>query len=174
MKPHEEHRHAASKDIRVAIITVSSSKYREARDGQNVEDVSGETIRRLSEQAGYTIVSQEMIDDDPSMIRLTVLKNLYEAAADAAILTGGTGITSRDITVETLRPLFDKELDGFGNIFRNLSYRQIGSPAHLSRAAAGVINRRIIYCLPGSPNAVETALEIILPELPHAVHMARS
>ncbi len=174
MKPHEQHRHAAPKEAKVAIITVSTSKYREAQEGKQIDDLSGETIRRLTEQAGYTIVSQELIDDEIGMIRLTVLKNLYEAGADAVILTGGTGITGRDVTIEALRPLFEKELDGFGDVFRNLSYQRVGAPAHLSRAAAGVINRRLIYCLPGSPNAVETALGMILPELPHAVHMARS
>lgn len=175
MKPHEQHRHAAPKEVKVAVITISTSKYREAEEGKTqVSDLSGDTIRRLAEQAGYTIVSQELIDDNIGMIRLTALKNIYEAGADAVILTGGTGITGRDVTIEALRPLFEKELDGFGDVFRNLSYQQVGAPAHLSRAAAGVINHRLVYCLPGSPNAVETALKMILPELPHAVHMAKS
>jgi molybdenum cofactor biosynthesis protein B len=174
VKPHEQHRHAASKEVKVAVITVSTSKYREAQEGKQVNDISGETIRSLSEQAGYIIISHELIDDNIRMIRLTVLHSLYEAGADAVILTGGTGITSQDVTIEALRPLFEKELDGFGDVFRSLSYQQVGAPAHLSRAVAGVINQRLVYCLPGSPNAVETALRIILPELPHAVYMVKS
>jgi molybdenum cofactor biosynthesis protein B len=174
LKPYEEHRRAAPKEIKVSIVTVSTSKSREARGGKDVDDLSGKTIRRLVEFAGHTVVSQQLIDDDPQKIRFTVLKNLYEDAADTAILTGGTGITRRDVTIEALRSLFDKELYGFGDVFRNLSYQLIGSPAYLSRATAGIIDHRIIYCLPGSPDAVETAMKIIIYELPHAVLMAHS
>ncbi|MEE9585787.1 MAG: MogA/MoaB family molybdenum cofactor biosynthesis protein [Nitrososphaerales archaeon] len=173
MKPHEEHRQAAPHEVKISIITVSTSKYQDAQSGKDVDDVSGETARNMVEKAGYRLVSKKLIDDNIEMIRLTVFKSIYEEGADAVILTGGTGISSRDVTIESLRPLFEKELDGFGDIFRSVSYRQIGSPAHLSRAAAGVIDRRIVYCLPGSPNAVETALDLILPELPHAIYMAQ-
>ncbi len=173
MKPHEEHRRSAPQEVNVSIITVSSSKYLEVQRGKDVGDISGDIIRKMAIEAGYRIKSKIIVNDTIEMIRLKLFHSIYEKDADAVIVTGGTGITSRDVTIESLRPLFDKELEGFGEIFRNISYSQIGSAAHLSRAIAGVIDKRLIYCLPGSPNAVETALKIILPELPHAVHMAR-
>ena len=172
MKSYQEHRNAAPHDVKVSIITVSTSKYHEAQK-EEVDDKSGALIRKMVEKTGYQIVSQKLIDDNIEMIRLSLLKSIYDEGAEAVILTGGTGISPRDVTIESVRPLFDKELEGFGEVFRNISFHQIGSPAQLSRATAGVIDNRIVYCLPGSPNAVEPALEIILPELPHAVSMAR-
>ena len=173
MKPYQEHQKAASHEVKISIITVSTSKYIEAQKEKEVDDKSGALIRKMVEKTGYQIVSQKLIDDHIEMIRLTLLKSMYDEGAEAVIITGGTGISPRDITIESIRPLFDKELEGFGEVFRNISFHQIGSPAQLSRATAGVIDSRIVYCIPGSPNAVEPALEIILPELPHAVSMAR-
>ena len=173
MKPYQEHQKAAPHDVKISIITVSTSKYQEAQKQKEVDDKSGTIIKKMIEKTGYQIVSQKLIDDNIEMIRFIVFKSIYDEGADAVIITGGTGVSPRDVTIESLRPLFDKELEGFGEVFRNISFHQIGSPAQLSRATAGVIDNRIIYCVPGSPNAVEPALEIILPELPHAVSMAR-
>jgi len=144
------------------------------KKGLEVSDPSGSKARQMVEEAGYKVVLTRLVDDDVGMIRLELLKSIYEEGADAVILTGGTGVTGRDVTVESVKPLLEKELEGFGEIFRSVSYSQIGSPAHLTRALAGVIDRRIVYCLPGSPAAVETALKIVLPELSHVVYMARS
>jgi molybdenum cofactor biosynthesis protein B len=173
MKPYQEHQKAAPHDVKISIITVSTSKFQEAQKEKKVDDKSGALIRKMVEKTGYQIVSQKLIDDNIEMIRLTLLKSMYDDGAEAIIITGGTGISPRDVTIESVCPLFDKELEGFGEVFRNISFHQIGSPAQLSRATAGVIDNRIVYCVPGSPNAVEPALEIILPELPHAVSMAR-
>lgn len=173
MKSYEEHRRAASHNIKLSIITVSTSKYQYSQIGKKVDDKSGAIIKKMVEKIGYQIVSKKLIDDDIKMIKLTVLKDIYEKGADAIILTGGTGISSRDVTIEALRPLFNKELEGFGEIFRNISFHQIGSSAHLSRATAGIVDKRVVYCLPGSPNAIEPALEIILNELPHVISMAQ-
>jgi len=173
MKPYEEHRHTASHNVKLSIITVSTSKYQYSQFGKKVDDKSGAIIQKMIKKIGYQIVSKKLIDDNIEMIKLTVLKGIYEEGADAIILTGGTGISSRDVTIEALRPLFNKELDGFGEIFRNISFHQIGSSAHLSRATAGIVDNHVIYCLPGSPNAIEPALEIILSELPHVISMAR-
>lgn len=173
MKTHEKHRHEASQDVNVGIITVSTSKFQLAASGKDANDLSGEIIKKRVEDAKYRIISQKLIDDNISMIRSTLLNFIYEKKVDSIIITGGTGISSRDITIESVRPLFNKELDGFGEIFRYLSYNSIGSSAHLSRAVAGVIGNCVVYCVPGSPNAVDTALDIILPELPHAVHMVK-
>jgi|TARA_B100000315_G_scaffold259288_1_gene314732 molybdenum cofactor biosynthesis protein B len=173
MKPYQEHQKVAPHDVKISIITVSTSKYHDAQNEKEVDDQSGALIRKMVEKTGYQIVSQKLIDDNIEMIRLTLFKSIYDEGAEAVIITGGTGISPRDVTIESIHPLFDKELEGFGEIFRNISFHQIGSPAQLSRATAGVINDRIVYCIPGSPNAIEPALEIILPELPHAVSMAR-
>jgi len=174
LKPHEKHRCAAPKTVKISIITVSTSRYRAVKMGDDASDTSGSKAKRMVEEAGHIVVSKKIVDDDIGMIRLELLKSIYEEGAEAVILTGGTGVTGRDVTVEAVRPLLDRELEGFGDIFRSVSYSQIGSPAHLTRAVAGVVDRRIVYCVPGSPGAVETALSIILPELPHAVYMARS
>jgi len=174
MKTHEKHRLEASQDVNVGIITISTSKFQQAKSGKDVNDLSGEIIKKKVEEAEYRIISQKLIDDNISMIRMTLLNLIYEEKVNAIIITGGTGISSRDITIESVRPLFSKELDGFGEIFRSLSYDAIGSSAHLSRAVAGVIGNCVVYCIPGSPNAVDTALKLILPELPHAIHMLKS
>jgi molybdenum cofactor biosynthesis protein B len=174
MKPHEEHRKKSSTEIKIGIITISSSKYEDSQTGKEIEDISGDIIRKKVQKLDYSIVSNSLISDNMEQIRQTILSNINEKNIDALIITGGTGLSSRDVTIESVRPLFDKEMDGFGEIFRNLSYLEIGSPAHLSRATAGVIDSRVVYCLPGSPNAVETALKIILDELPHTIKMAKS
>ena len=173
MKSYEEHRNAAKDDVKISIITVSSSKYQEINSGKKVDDKSGEIIKDMIEKAGYQIISKNIIDDNIKMIRLQLFNDIHTKNADVVILTGGTGISNRDVTVESIRPLFDKELEGFGEIFRNISFKQIGSPSHLSRATAGVISNRLVYCLPGSPNAIKPALDIILPELPHALSMTK-
>jgi molybdenum cofactor biosynthesis protein B len=174
MKTHEKHRKDSSQNVRVSIFTVSSSKFQEANFGRDPNDLSGEKIKKMVENVKYKIVSSKILDDNIQMIRVNVLKSIYEDKSDAILITGGTGISSRDITIESVRPLFNKELYGFGEIFRYLSYKSIGSAAHLSRAVAGVINDCIVYCLPGSPDAVDTALEIVIPELPHVIHMLKS
>lgn len=171
--PHEKHRAAASKDVKISVITVSTSRYRELVSQGSTKDESGEKAKQMAQAAGYKVTSTKIVDDDIGMIRLELMKSLYEEKADAVIFTGGTGLSPRDVTVEAVKPLFDKELDGFGDVFRRISYDQIGSPAFLSRSTAGTITGKIVFCLPGSPKAVETALSLILPELPHAVSIAK-
>jgi molybdenum cofactor biosynthesis protein B len=127
----------------------------------------------MIQASGYTLASSKIVDDDVGMIRLGLLKSLYEEKADVVVLTGGTGLAPRDVTVEAVGPLLDKALEGFGDLFRKVSYDQVGSAALLSRATAGSTGGKLVFCLPGSPRAVETALDLILPELPHGVHIAR-
>jgi molybdenum cofactor biosynthesis protein B len=92
---------------------------------------------------------------------------------DAIIITGGTGIARRDVTIETVAPLYEKELPGFGEVLRRVGYDMVGTPALLTRASAGIIKRKPVFCLPGAPNAVEIGMDLILPELGHVVKHAR-
>ncbi len=171
--PHEKHREAAPRKLSVSLITVSTSRYRELSTGRPVGDESGEIAKQMVQASGAAITSSKIVDDDVGMIRLELVKSLYEEKADVVILMGGTGLSPRDVTVEAVRPLLDKELEGFGDVFRRASYDQVGSAAFLSRATAGSVGGRLVFCLPGSPRAVETALNLILPELPHAAYIAK-
>jgi molybdenum cofactor biosynthesis protein B len=147
-------------------VTVSDSRTRET-------DSSGDVIEKLVSAAGHTISARSIVRDDRGEI-LAALNAFAGGGAYAAVFTGGTGITSRDVTYETLRPLMEKVLDGFGELFRYLSYREIGSAAVMSRAFAGVMKGKIVFCLPGSPEAVRLALEsIILPEIGHMIREVR-
>ena len=144
------------------VVTCSDS-----RDA--ARDESGQVLRRGLEAEGDTLCGYKAIKDEPDAIR-AVLAEASEAGARAVLFNGGTGIGRRDSTVETLRALFEKELPGFGEIFRMLSYEEIGSAAMLSRATAGTYRGMILFAMPGSPQAVKLALEaLILPELGHLV-----
>jgi molybdenum cofactor biosynthesis protein B len=133
------------------------------------DDVSGRALREGLEAAGHSVVGQTVVRDEPEQIRAAVEGGLA-GGARAVIITGGTGITRRDQTVEAVRPLLEKEIPGFGELFRMLSFQEIGSAAWLSRALAGTVRGALVFVLPGSPNAVRLALDrLILPELGHAV-----
>jgi molybdopterin adenylyltransferase len=165
----ESHKHQALAKLRIALITVSSSRFRDP----SIKDDSGLLALALCRRAKQDALL-EVVDDDKQMIRLHVLRALFEEEADAVILMGGTGIAPRDVTIEAVSYLLDKELEGFGEGFRRLSYDSIGSPAIMTRAIAGVIGNRPIFCLPGSPDAVKLGINLILRELPHAVYIASS
>ena len=143
------------------MITVSDTR-------SLADDRSGARIVRALESAGHTVVDRRILPDEPVRIR-ALLRDLARASpARVVVLSGGTGIARRDRTFEAVDALLEKRLDGFGELFRMLSYRQIGSAAMLSRAVAGTFRGRILFSLPGSPQAVALALRrLILPELPH-------
>jgi molybdenum cofactor biosynthesis protein B len=122
-----------------------------------------DTLKKEHELVFYTVIP------DSSELLLSTVEDIKEQNVDVIITTGGTGIGVRDVTIETLKPLFEKELNGFGEIFRYESYKEIGTGALLSRATAGVYKCTIIISMPGSPNAVQTGLDIISPELGHLV-----
>lgn len=162
-----EHKHAAPSGaaIRIAILTVSDTRTDET-------DVGGRLIRDLCATAGHTIVSRAIVRDEPAEVA-AVVQTIVDGsegseAAQVVLLTGGTGIAHRDTTVEALGARFEKTLDGFGELFRMLSFAEVGSAAMLSRATAGVIGRVAVFLMPGSPAAVRLAMErLILPELGH-------
>ncbi len=133
-------------------------------------DTSGKLIRDLLAGAGHDVAYYEIMPDEPRQITQAV--TAHRAALDAIVINGGTGISPRDQTYEAVKGLLDKELDGFGELFRMLSYQEIGSAAFLSRAAAGVSAGKILVSLPGSPGACRLGLEkLLLPELGHMANL---
>ena len=157
-----EHRAHAPTRVGCYVVTCSDSRAQS-------DDASGRALKEGLERAGHPVVGQVIVQDEPDAIR-GALQAAQLAGARAVLFTGGTGLTRRDQTVDTLRPLLDRELPGFGELFRMLSFQEIGSAAWLSRALAGTHGELLVFLLPGSPNAAKLALErLILPELGHAV-----
>jgi molybdenum cofactor biosynthesis protein B len=161
------HRAYAPSSLGCAVLTVSDSR-------TVADDTSGKLIRELLEAQGHRTVVQAIVPDDTDVIRVEVLRALADGAVDAVIATGGTGVSPRDVTPEAVTPLFEKELAGFGELFRMLSFQEIGPAAVLSRAVAGTAAGKVVYVLPGSSGAVRLALErLILPEVAHVVGQLR-
>jgi molybdenum cofactor biosynthesis protein B len=161
------HKNASPKKFKLALFTVSSSRFRD----DTLRDESGEIAKRSVEKDGQEY-SYSIIDDNRAMIRLSLYQSLVNEKCDAVIFLGGTGLSPRDVTVEAISPLLDKTLDGFGEIFRRLSYDSIGSPAMMTRAIAGIVDSTVVFCLPGSPDAAALGMDLILKELPHAIFIA--
>jgi molybdenum cofactor biosynthesis protein B len=156
-----EHRKDAPTNLRCAVLTISDSR-------TPATDNSGDAIVEALTAAGHQVVERRIVRDEPSLVRDFVQKHAPEA--QVIITTGGTGITSRDTTFEAISGMLDKTLDGFGELFRMLSYDEIGSAAMMTRACAGTIGRTIVFALPGSPHAVALAMhKLILPEIGHVV-----
>jgi molybdenum cofactor biosynthesis protein B len=161
----QAHRRAAVTSVRCAVVTVSDTR-------TEATDASGRAIVELLEAAGHTIESKAIVRDEPEAVRAIVAAHV--GRMDAVITTGGTGIASRDTTSDALEQLFERRLDGFGELFRALSYEEIGSAAMLSRATAGVAQRTVVFILPGSENAVRLGLaKLIVPELGHIIYELR-
>jgi molybdenum cofactor biosynthesis protein B len=153
--------------LRCAVITVSDTRTLET-------DTGGQGVIDRLAAAGHSVMAREIIPDDPARMRPLLESLAGRADLDAVLMTGGTGITSRDQTFETVSGLLDKSLPGYGELFRMLSYQQIGPAAMLSRAVGGLFRGKVILTMPGSPAAVQLAMEkIVLPELGHLVREAR-
>jgi molybdenum cofactor biosynthesis protein B len=168
------HKKSSPDSATVYIITCSTSKFKQLKAKQQPSDESGDTIEQLAVSAGHRIAGRKLISDSKPMIQKATRAALSNRDADAVIITGGTGLSSTDVTFEAISPLLDQEIPGFGELFRKISFDEIGSAAMMSRAFAGMIKRRAIFCLPGSPNAVRTAMEkLILPELGHIIGLAQ-
>ncbi|MCU9600841.1 MogA/MoaB family molybdenum cofactor biosynthesis protein [Pallidibacillus thermolactis] len=150
--------------IGCAVITVSDTRVKDT-------DKSGRHIVETLQQHQHKVIKYEIISDEKTAIQSTLLKAVNDNNIEAVIFNGGTGISQRDVTIESIKPFFTKEMPGFGEIFRYLSYRDdIGSKSILSRAVSGVVNNRIVFAIPGSTGAVKLAMEkLILPELHHIV-----
>ena len=151
--------HIRDFEIKVAVVTVSTSRNRDT-------DISGKTILEMTEEKNLETVFYEIVPDDPDKIKDTFFKAVD--SANCIIFNGGTGLTHDDCTIEAIKPLFEKSIDGFGELFRMKSYEEIGTRSLLSRAAAGIFEGKAVFCIPGSTGAVKLAMkEIILPEIRH-------
>ena len=163
---HEEHRREAPRTIRLFVVTASDTR-------GEAEDDSGAFLRAAAQGAGHAVVGHRIARDEPDLIR-AALGEAAAAGAEAVLVNGGTGIAGRDRTYEAVAGLLEKRLDGFGELFRMLSFQEIGSAAMLSRAVAGVWQGRAVFSMPGSLPAVRLAWEkLIRPELPHLLREIR-
>jgi len=168
------HKAYAPKKLNFAVFICSTSRYQSMQKGEATTDVSGVTIEALLKKAGHEVLFRRVVSDDKVMIEHAVKSVLGNAGIDAAIFCGGTGITPTDVTIETVSPFLEKTLPGFGEIFRRLSYDNVGSAAVMSRAVAGVARGKALFCIPGSPQAVQVSVELLIsPEAGHIVKHAR-
>ncbi len=166
-----KHREASPEKIMVAVLTISDTRTPE-------NDTGGNIIIELMQEAGHEVPHREIVRDDAPRIEKALRGLLADEDVDAVITTGGTGISGRDTTYEVVSHTIDKRLDGFGELFRMLSYEEIGAAAMLSRAVAGSVTTatgsKFVACLPGSSNAVRLAMEkLLVPEIPHIVFELR-
>lgn len=163
----EQHRQAAPALLGFFLITVSDTRTPE-------DDVSGRALAGMAGAAGHRVVEARIVPDETAAIRQALEQALSREGVDVVVLTGGTGFSPRDVTLEAAAPLLERPIEGFGELFRMLSYQQVGSAAMLSRAAAGLTGSRAVFLLPGSPKAVSLAMEkLILPEAGHLLGQAR-
>ena len=171
--PHAEHEKRGPSKVNFFIITVSTSRYELMKAGKQYKDESGDLATAKITNSGHSVVGRLLVSDNEGMIKGALSELLRRGDVDVIILIGGTGLAKSDVTIESVRPLFNKEIDGFGELFRFISYQKIGASAMLSRATAGIINDKLIVCLPGSPDAVETGLNLIIDQVSHILYIAR-
>ena len=163
---HREHRAASPASVRCYVLTISDTRTEE-------NDTGGRLLRELLTGGGHEVLGHAIVPDEPATLRATLERQLETEAVQAVITTGGTGISRRDGSYEVVSALIDKRVDGFGELFRALSFEEIGPAAMLSRACAGTSQGKILISLPGSRNAVRLGMtRLILPELGHLVREA--
>jgi molybdenum cofactor biosynthesis protein B len=163
---YQEHKHQAPKSVDCAVVIISGTRTEKT-------DESGKLIMQALKSSGHRVVSYSILKNDAALIGNKLNELLGEEGLQVIITSGGTGASRLDITVEAVLSILEKKLDGFGELFRFLTYREIGTPSIMSRAMAGVARGKVIICLPGSVGAVKLAMEkIILPEIGHLVREA--
>lgn len=163
----DEHREKAPKSITYAIITVSDTRTEK-------DDYSGMAISEVMSKAGHRLAKKAIVKDEVVAIQSQLRELIEDSQVQAIILNGGTGIAGRDVTLEAVSHFEEKPLPGFGELFRMLSYREVGSAAQISRATAFLTERKLVFCLPGSEKAVRLAVrELIAPEIGHIVWEAQ-
>ena len=160
---HEEHRAAAPAAVGCHVITVSDTRTEET-------DTGGRLLRTLLAEGGHRVTGHEIVPDEPAVLRAAIESRLEADGTQAIITTGGTGISRRDGSYEVITGVLEKRLDGFGELFRALSFEEIGPAAMMSRAVAGTVRGKVVIALPGSSNAVRLGMtRLVLPELGHMV-----
>ena len=172
LNPIREHRAMAKEKVGFLVVTVSSSRYEESKAGRKFTDESGDVAEKMVKSHGHKVKRRLLISDDVGQIRGALETGLADKAVGTIVFTGGTGISPTDVTIEAVKPHLDKELEGFGELLRNVSYAKIGFPAVLTRATAGIARGKLVLCLPGSPDGVATALKLFMIDIPHVVHVA--
>lgn len=168
----DKHIHDKNIPINVQILIISDSISSVEPKNREKLDISSKVASELIGQQGFKVNSVEYVADDKEEIRSAVSK-FIEQKIELILTIGGTGITKRDITIESIHPLLEKELPGFGELFRNLTYSEVGTVSIVTRAMAGITNDSVIVCLPGSPNAQKVGVPIILKEIIHLINMLR-
>jgi molybdopterin adenylyltransferase len=172
----EIHKKDAKKTYSFGLITISTSRYEKYGNSvspEKADDLSGKVMKDFLKISGHEVAFYRLVPDEKNSIIGAVLAAL-DSSADIIITSGGTGLAPKDLTIESLTPFFEKEIPGFGELFRYKSLEEIGTSVILTRTAAGVIKGKTVFCLPGSPNAVKLALsEIIIPEAGHIVRHVR-
>lgn len=175
MKVHEEHKHEAHKkmELHIAFVVVSTSRFKELDAHKESSDKSIPLVQKILDKSpNIHLTHSKIIPDSIDLLELALDEYMTIETIDAIIFSGGTGLSPKDITFETIQPQLEKEIPGFGELFRYLSFKEIGSAAMLSRAISGKLGNKVIFLLPGSPNAVKLALEeLIIPELPHMIYI---
>ena len=163
---HLEHKRQAPQSVNCAILVISDSRTEKT-------DESGQLLQQKLSQNGHRVISFDLLKNDAAAIKEKLNELLGNPDIQVIVASGGTGASHRDITIETVSPILEKKLDGFGELFRFLSYQEIGTAGIMSRALAGVARGKVVLCLPGSLGATRLALErIILPEIGHIVREA--
>jgi molybdopterin adenylyltransferase len=162
----QEHRRKAARPVTVSILTVSDTRSLE-------DDLGGQLIEQQIVAAGHRVLQREIVVDETNQIREAAKRLIDAEACEALLVTGGTGLAARDCTPEAIEPLFDAGIPGYGELFRMLSFAEIGSASMLSRASGGRVGKKVILTMPGSPAGVRLAMErLIVPEIAHLVHHA--
>lgn len=163
---YKEHKQKAPQSVSCAVLTISDSRTEQ-------DDESGKLIKQRLSDSGHRVMSYSILKNEADSIKKKIYELLRQEELQVIITSGGTGVSHRDITVETISPILEKKLDGFGELFRSLSYQEIGTTSIMSRAIAGVAGGKVILCLPGSPEAAKLAMDkVILPEIGHLVREA--
>jgi molybdenum cofactor biosynthesis protein B len=173
MKVHEQHKKKGPDIVNLALVIVSTSKFNELQENEGSSDKTIPIVKQiLDKNQEVFLIHSEIVSDNETQIIERLKRLLNDSSLHVIIFSGGTGLTPKDVTYEAIKPLLEKTIDGFGELFRYLSYKEIGPSSMFSRAIAGKIKNKAIFLLPGSPNAVKLALnELILPEIKHMVYM---
>lgn len=176
MSAHKQHRQHSPTNINFYVITISTSRFEKLIKKEPVVDESGDIIKQLIIESKYNVVGYDLVPDNKIKILKAFSNALDNPQVDVIVSTGGTGYHPTDVTVETIRKIFDREIEGFSDVFRLISFNdpEVRSAAYLTKSTAGIVGDKLIFLLPGSPDAVKLAMkDLILPEVGHLLYLVR-